>query len=125
MKKLSQNTPNGRILGIGKGNEFGGMFLTLEFKTCLIRKYVTIHVDWGKNSQIFHFRNYLIKNTILGQNLKKFEISSNFVTLKANIYETMHFQKIFHKDKLSQNGLFIVRCIFLQNKFDTTQNLRQ
>ena len=53
---------------------------------------------------------------ILGQNLKKFEISSNFVTLKADIYETMHFQKIFHKDKSSQNELFILRCMFLQKR---------
>ena len=69
----------------------------------------------GKNSQNFHFRNYLFKkNTILGRNLKKFEILSNFVTLKADIYETMHFQKIFHQDKSSQNGLISLSCMFLQ-----------
>ena len=53
--------------------------------------------------------------TILGQNVKKFEISSNF-------------QKIFHKDKSSQNGLFSIGCKFLQKKekkFDIAQNLRQ
>ena len=44
----------------------------------------------GKDSQIIHFRNYLKKRLFLDQNLKKFEIWSNFVTLKANIYETMH-----------------------------------
>ena len=83
----------------------------------------------GKNSQIFHFGNHFFKKMIIfGQNLKKFEISSNFVTLKADIYETMHFQKIFHKDKSSQNGLFSIQCMFLpkkRKKFDIAQNLRQ
>jgi hypothetical protein len=71
----------------------------------------------GKNSQIFHFWHCFFKNmTILSRNLKKFECLSNFVTLKADIYETMHFYKILHKDKSSQNCLFSIRSFFAKNE---------
>ena len=65
----------------------------------------------GKNSQIFHFRIYsFFKMPILGQILKKFENSSNFVTLKISMKPCIFRRFLIRTNRLKMACLLYVVC---------------